>query len=475
MSQQEAYDMLREMIISQSMNIVFYNSVFDYKITNSDDFWLSRLGWYNWDNEFYSILSELNGHWFRNKVSPKQLATEIWIQVLAIWAWVFTGSAWFWAINAARAGRAWVWASRMIWASRLNNSFTRWVWSSAFGGSSFYAWYWWAMSAIEWENMYSMRWLGESIAFYGAFRAVWWVFQRMWKSINPNLPLSQQRLRFATQTTAEWIAISWVAAADSLIFDEWEWSASDMLYAIVLAWAFRWAERWWRLVARRNSNWEPEIVRARSLVEGTWRNNRSAEFTTSNWRYKIEGWQIINYRTWKPVRNPEQFIRNNYERILQNSDQMIARFNDRKLSDMMPSNVFNRLKERMPGIKNWTVARFRDHFNWMWWTNTMKDGYVRWVMRYSNFAATWRQSWGLGKTAWWTVALAAYEPIWEWFWFDMWEDTSVTKEDWWRWLAEAVAINHLWILWAVAVAAVEWWRHYLWWDNSVSTSEHQQD
>lgn len=297
--------------------------------------------WYNWTNKEIELFSDIQWIWALDISdknanigweSFKMIATEI----VALAAWTLT--AWIWAawVNALVY---WVrWSKYITWINKLQewaniaNSSLKWVsaleksqiiWTklgrfaamSWIEWSAFYAWYGAAQTWIEWKNMYSLEWLGESIAFMWAFKWLNSIYKALWKELKAWVPLSQQKVLLTSQLLAEWTVFSWLGLWFDWKLEPGEWTAETIIQAFLMAWLFKGG---WRLMEnmRIKRSGENDVVLEEKVenIEWLWTSpvefyknkttweNKSANMADilwiGNWKYPYE-WKWSPNKEWK--------------------------------------------------------------------------------------------------------------------------------------------------------------------------------
>jgi len=294
---------------------------------NTEKNWLWE---YNGNNEFLKLYWDIVwvGWWnFSDKSLDwwKEAFLLIWTEIIAIWAWAFTMWAWFYVVNTAVWWIRWYKGIKalQLWnnAGKLARLWKFWA-MSAVEWSSFYAWYGWAQSMIEWQNMYSLQWLWESIAFAWAFRAL---IAIPWLKINPNIALSEQKLRITSLLAVDtavlwaiWLGIDWV------LFEPGEWTAEHFIQAFAMAIMFRWMNHAWEKISlkfRQNGN--------RIEVSTTNLSRRTPEIE-GNIRWRV----LLRKEKWVIESN----IKNLEEKILDLDSKIVIK--KQKIKDLEDSTIF---------------------------------------------------------------------------------------------------------------------------------------
>lgn len=139
------------------------------------------------DREF-QLLDWINWGWLMYTAdSNKDMVEMLGFEGLAIIAWFVTAWAWTTAIRELLELDIWIYLENYIEEKSIERTFkvdinatAVWIW-----GSSFYAWYGRVQSAVEWKNMYSWKWLAESIAYVWAFKWLAAIYSKMGLVLNP--------------------------------------------------------------------------------------------------------------------------------------------------------------------------------------------------------------------------------------------------------------------------------------------------
>ena len=294
---------------------------------------------YNWKgNENIDLFADIQGIWTYD-ISDKttnigiEWAKLIGTEIVAILAWMVTMWAWTLAVNAAVYGVRWYKGIKYLQnASRIANVSIKWVkWAknisklswikfwrlaamSTIEGWSFYAGYATMQSWIEGENMYSMEWLYQSVAFMWAFKALNWLYKAAWLTLDTTKPLMQQKLTMQQKLilwkqlvwegitfSALWLGFEWI------LFEPGEWTAETIIQAFVMAAAFKWA---WLATTnfrfRRAENWKVEVVEKVEITE--WASSTPISFyknkitwetytKTLDWSFLNSKWELV-YKEW---------------------------------------------------------------------------------------------------------------------------------------------------------------------------------
>ncbi len=233
-----------------------------------------------------------------NKMWWKEALILVATEAAAIAVWAVTMWAWAYAVNAAvywiRAVR-WLNYMHRVWEAAKNGSklaqVARWWAMSGVEWTWFWIWHSGAKSLIEWESMFSRKWLWESIAFAWAFRWLNWIYKLAKIDLKPNIPLNQQKIKLTSQLLADttafsalWLWFEWK------ILEPGEWTAETILQAFMMAAVFKGA---WismeKIKFRRN--WEKvEAVKEEKVSS----NETKTEQTSSEWpKFSSKEWREI--------------------------------------------------------------------------------------------------------------------------------------------------------------------------------------
>ncbi len=519
MSMQEAWDLVDNQY-KNSIIDAFVTSYAKNKLLLSYVKSLEETGsWhgYEWENKMMEMFSDIQWIGYLDASDSTFDSLKFWskewfyilgTQVLAIWAWALTMWAWYVWVNALVWWTRWVrWLSAMNRISTAANAWSRiakvwrwwamsWVW-----WASFYAWYGWVESIAEWENMYSMEWLRDSIIFTWAFRALSAI---PWLRLDPSKPLRQQKLRLAWATTLDavtfsaiWLTLEWV------ILEPEEWNAELIMQAIVMAAAFRMAWIWVeRLRFRKNWNkvemleW-PSTTPINFLRDPqTWR----IYTRTLDWKYM---------HNWKEHIIPETRSRN-FQRVEANNQYNWTIFTptnntirNSPLNPNRPNNIpsesqrslISRLNENQvinsitSGLNERRARIFQQSVNWLrsWWKklwNSSLDFLKNLTYRWFNWIERGRFGWPLNVIGfkWWPLAftwttVSSWEEI-----SEIWESINNKNADvltWDNWenlvniLFDLTLFKQLWLIrgatynWALDEAFNYFWEN----DETNETTE----
>lgn len=396
------------------------NEIFKSYVEWLSDTWSFR--WYRWENRLIRIYSDIEWIWAFDLSDKNWDSIKFWskewffilgTQVVAIAAWALTMWAWYVWVNALVWWTRWYkWIRALQTASTFANSWARfsrlaqvWRWwsMSAIWWASFYAWYGWTQSLTEWRNMYSWEWLGHSILYAWAFRALSSI---PGLRLNPSIPLSQQKLRLTTATAVDaiafssiWLTLEWV------ILEPGEWNADLIMQAIVMAAIFRvwWATLW--KIKLRNKNNRVEIVDwASSTPVSFYRHTNWKTYTrTIDWKYRNKDWKIVNV---KPENlNKIELTPAQHRTLLERGGDYMKSFMSWITESKMISWVNSWLSESRKKIFESSLKWLK---NW-WWKvlNFWKDLTYRWFGEWWPWFKTWNL-W-LISTVWWAWYFSAEE------------------------------------------------------------------
>ncbi len=272
----------KELVIQSFLGTYTQSKLMTHYITHLDDtgYWVG----YEWNDELLKLYSDI--HWIGANDLSDSTWNLIWewakllaIEAIAIWAGMLTLWVWTAVIHAAVWGARWYkWVRALQGISRVADLWyrageynrLRIMWARALRfwtmwgieGVSFAVGMWAAKSVIEWENMYTRDMLVQSLGFTYAFRWLTWVYSSLWMRINPEIPLSAQKLTVAGQIGWDGVAFSALGLwFEDVLFEPWEWSAETILQAFFMAALFRWM--WYSLERykfRKNDEGNIEII-----------------------------------------------------------------------------------------------------------------------------------------------------------------------------------------------------------------------
>lgn len=291
------HDIIDAIIKKESLNALIINNV-DY----------NKALWYKWNDKDLEMLSSIEWLWyFKASDNSTEIIEMLAIEWIAMIAWMLTAWAGRGAIHAIAWARYFKRVERLLESeSKIKKAYIwaeKFVWSSIIEGSSFYAWYAWAQSLIEWENMFSAKWLWESIAFMWAFKWLNAFYSKTPFKLDSSKSLKEQKLKITSQMFIDGTAFSAVSLwFNGILFEPGEWTAEEILQAFIMAWVFRWIApvKWWtEKIAEKLkvSKWENGEIKMET---------ETADFTAdAKWNVKNNK-EIISYevyeefiKTWK--------------------------------------------------------------------------------------------------------------------------------------------------------------------------------
>lgn len=290
-------DIIDAVIKKESLNALITNNV-NY----------TKTLWYKWNDKELEMLWSIEWLWyFKVSDSSEELIEILAIEWVAIIAWTLSAGIREWVIHAIAWARYLKRVERLLASeSKIKKAYIwaeQFVSSSITQGSSFYAWYAWAQSLLEWENMYSLKWLWESIAFMWAFKWLNAVYSKSPLKLDSSKSLKEQKLKITSQMFIDGTAFSVVSLwFNGILFEPGEWTAEEILQAFIMAWVFRWIApvKWWtEKIAEKLkvSKWENGEIKMET---------ETADFTAdAKWNAKNNKEEISEkefeefYKTWK--------------------------------------------------------------------------------------------------------------------------------------------------------------------------------
>lgn len=294
------HDIIDAIIKKESLNAL---------ITNDSNY--TKALWYKWNDKDLEILSSIEWLWyFKVSDNSTEIIEMLAIEWIAMIAWMITAWAGRGAIHAIAWARYFKRVERLLESeSKIKKAYIwaeKFVWSSIIQGSSFYAWYAWFQSLHEWENMYSVKWLWESIVFMWAFKWLNAFYSKTPFKLDSSKSLKEQKLKITSQMFIDGTAFSAVSLwFNGILFKPGEWTAEEILQAFIMAWVFRWIApvKWWtEKIAEKLkvSKWENgeikmETETAEFTVDAKW-NAKNNKDSISNEVYEefIKTWKVPN-------------------------------------------------------------------------------------------------------------------------------------------------------------------------------------
>lgn len=294
------HDIIDAIIKKESLNAL---------ITNDSNY--TKALWYKWNDKDLEILSSIEWLWyFKVSDNSTEIIEMLAIEWIAMIAWMLTAWAGRGAIHAIAWARYFKRVERLLESeSKIKKAYIwaeKFVWSSIIQGSSFYAWYAWAQSLHEWENMYSVKWLWESIVFMWAFKWLNAFYSKTPFKLDSSKSLKEQKLKITSQMFIDGTAFSAVSLwFNGILFEPGEWTAEEILQAFIMAWVFRWIApvKWWtEKIAEKLkvSKWENgeikmETETAEFTADAKWNaKNNKESISDEVYEEFIKTWKVPN-------------------------------------------------------------------------------------------------------------------------------------------------------------------------------------